>query len=318
LAIYWRRPREATPRETELAAVLTSTAAIIIARHMAQAALRQSEERLRESNAQLALAGKAALVGSYVYESDLEKMKVSDGYVAMHGLPEGTTETTRSEWRARVHPDDLAPLEALRTRSVSHRQSEFDEDYRIVRAGGEIRWIESRSFLSYNPDGQPQRIVGVNIDVTKRKQTEALLKESEARYRALYDDNPSMYFTVDAAGIVLSVNQLGAQALGYTEAELVGQPVLKVIHEEDREAAQQQMALCARNPLTLIKGEVRKVRRDGSVLWVRESARAVRDPDGRIVSLIVCEDITERKELEDHKSALITELDHREKNVSML
>src|SRR5262249_33684298 len=210
LAIYWRRPREATPRELELAAVLTATAAIIIARHTAQAALRESEERLRESNAQLALAGKAALVGSYVYESDLEKMKVSDGYVAMHGLPEGTTETTRSEWRARVHPDDLAPLEALRTRSVSHRQSGFDVDYRIVRAGGEIRWIESRSFLSYNPDGQPQRIVGVNIDVTKRKQTEALLKESEARYRALYDDNPSMYFTVDAAGIVLSVNQLGA------------------------------------------------------------------------------------------------------------
>src|SRR5262249_19799936 len=152
----------------------------------------------------------------------------------------------------------------------------------------------------------------------KRKQTEALLQESEARYRALYDDNPSMYFTVDAAGVVQSVNQFGARALGYTNAELVGQPVLKVVHKDDHEAARQHLALCARNPSTLIKAELRKVRRDGSVLWVRESARAVRDTDGRSVSLIVCEDITERKELEDHKSTLISELDHRVKNVLAL
>src|SRR5262249_4362481 len=121
-----------------------------------------------------------------------------------------------------------------------------------------------------------------------------------------------------AAGIVLSVNQFGAQALGYTETELVGQPVLKVVHKDDHEAARQHLALCARNPSTLIKAELRKVRRDGSVLWVRESARAVRDTDGRSVSLIVCEDITERKELEDHKSTLISELDHRVKNVLAL
>src|SRR5262249_29373712 len=247
---------------------------------------------------QLALAGKAGLVGSYVYEADLERMKVSEGYAAMHGLPEGTSETTRSEWRARVHPDDLARLEELRTRSFSNRRSEFNVDYRIVRASGAIRWIESRCFISYNRNGHPQRMVGVNIDVTKRKQTEALLKESEARYRALYDDNPSMYFTVDSAGMVLSVNQFGAQALGYADAELVGQPVLKIIHEEDRGLARQQLELCARNPSTLVKGEVRKIRRDGSVLWVRESARAVRNSDGRTVCLIVCEDITERKRAE--------------------
>jgi PAS domain S-box-containing protein len=259
---------------------------------------KQAELALDERNAQLALAGKAALVGSYVYEADLERMKVSEGYAAMHGLPEGTTETTRSQWCARVHPDDLAHMEALRRQTFADGRCEYNVDYRIVRACGEIRWIEARSFISYDSEKHPQRIVGVNIDVTQRKRTEALLRESEARYRALYNDNPSMYFTVDAAGTVLSVNQFGAQALGYTDAELVGQPVLKVIHAEDWEAARQQLALCVRNPSKLVKGEIRKVHRDGSVLWVRESARAVRDPDGRTVSLIVCEDITERKRAE--------------------
>src|SRR5262249_6948462 len=75
-----------------------------------------AELALAERNMQLALAGKAGLVGSFVYEADLERMKVSEGYAAMHGLPEGTTETTRSEWHTRVHPDDIARLEELRTR----------------------------------------------------------------------------------------------------------------------------------------------------------------------------------------------------------
>jgi PAS domain S-box-containing protein len=259
---------------------------------------KKAELALAERSMQLALAGKAALVGSYAYEADLERVKVSEGYAAMHGLPEGTTETTRGEWRTRVHPDDLAQTEALRTQILSDRQSDYNVDYRIFRANGEIRWIEARSFISYDSGGNPQRIIGVNIDVTERKQTEALLREGEARYRALYDDNPSMYFTVDAAGMVLSVNQFGAQALGYTVGELVGQTVLKVIHEEDRGTARQQLALCARNPSTVVKGEIRKVRRDGSVLSVRESARAVRDYAGRTVSLIVCEDITELKRAE--------------------
>jgi PAS domain S-box-containing protein len=259
---------------------------------------KQAELALAERNAQVDLAGKAALVGSYAYEADLERMKVSEGYCAMHGLPEGTTETTRSQWRTRVHAEDLARLEEHRARAFRDRRNAYDVDYRVVLPSGEVRWIESRSVVRYGSDGQPRRIIGINIDVTKRKQTVALLRESEARYRALYEDNPSMYFTVDAVGTVLSVNRFGAQALGYTDAELVGQSVIKVIHEEDREAAQQQLDLCARNRSTPVKGEIRKVRRDGSVLWVRETARAVQAPDGTAVILIVCEDMTKRKEAE--------------------
>jgi PAS domain S-box-containing protein len=249
-----------------------------------------AELALAERNAQLALAGQAALVGSYTYEPDLERMTVSEGYAAMYGLPEGTITTTRSQWLARIHQDDLAQLEALRAQTFAERRREYNVDFRIVR-DGEVRWIESRSIISYSGNGKPRRIVGVNIDVTNRKRT-------EARYRVLYEDNPSMYFTVDPAGTVLSVNQFGAQALGYNDAELVGQTVLKVVHEEDHEAARQQLALCTRNPSTPVKGEIRKVRRDGSVLWVRETARAVQAPDGRTLILIVCEDTTERKRAE--------------------
>ncbi|MFQ6113897.1 MAG: PAS domain S-box protein [bacterium] len=132
-------------------------------------------------------------------------------------------------------------------------------------------------------------------DVTERKQMEKALRDSEERYRALYEDNPSMYFTVDKHGKVLSVNKFGAEQLGYSVGELVGQSVLKVLYKEDRKAVKERLTECLQKPTELAKWEVRKVHKDGRLLWVREVARAVRDVDGNPIILIVCENITERK-----------------------
>jgi len=131
----------------------------------------QAELALAERSLQLALAGKAALVGSYAYDVDTDTMQVDEGYAALHGLPEGTVETTRSEWRARVHPDDVARAVDTRKQAFQGQLSECIE-YRIVRSGGEVRWIESRSFITYTSEGRPQRVTGVNIDVTERKRAE--------------------------------------------------------------------------------------------------------------------------------------------------
>ena len=69
---------------------------------------KKAELTLAERNLQLALAGKAGLVGTYAHDINMDMMQVSEGYAAIHGLPEGTTESSRSEWKRRVHPEDLA------------------------------------------------------------------------------------------------------------------------------------------------------------------------------------------------------------------
>ena len=138
---------------------------------------KQAEQALAERDAQLAIAGKIALVGSFTFDIGSGKMQVSPGYAAIHDLPEGTVETSRTDWRARVHPDDLPRLEANLQRDIDGRRSEHHCDYRIIRPGGEIRWIEARSFISYDRDGAALRIVGANIDVTERKKAELALAE---------------------------------------------------------------------------------------------------------------------------------------------
>ena len=132
---------------------------------------KKAERALAERNVQLALAGKAGLVGTYAYDANTEMMQISEGYAAIHGLPEGTTESSRSEWKRRVHPEDLARKLAVESKAFRERRGEYSVEYRIVRHG-EVRWIESRSFISYDSDGSPQRVIGVNIDITERKRAE--------------------------------------------------------------------------------------------------------------------------------------------------
>src|SRR5215470_16282782 len=133
---------------------------------------KRAEDALAERNAQLALAGRAAQVGVYTYDVNKGAMLISEGYAAIHGLPGGTTETSYSEWRARVHPEDLDRAEAPRDQAFADRQKEDKAEYRIVLPTGEVRWIERRGSISYGEDGRPEREVGVNIDVTERKRAE--------------------------------------------------------------------------------------------------------------------------------------------------
>ncbi|MBH0207314.1 MAG: PAS domain S-box protein [Nitrospira sp.] len=125
------------------------------------------------------------------------------------------------------------------------------------------------------------------------------LRQSEARYRTLYDETPSMYFTIDRTGIVRSVNQFGAQYLGYCVEDLVGKSVSAIFLEADRARASAEIDACFHQPEGVAQWELRKVRSDGAVLWVREHVRVLQSRDGEPVALIVCEDITERKRTED-------------------
>ncbi|MEZ4706298.1 MAG: PAS domain S-box protein [Caldilineaceae bacterium] len=135
-------------------------------------------------------------------------------------------------------------------------------------------------------------------DISERKRAEAALRESEERYRTLFEDSPSMYFTVEGDGTVSSVNRFGAAQLGYTEAELIGRSVLDVFHVEDRARALEAVRQCIAEPGKLFHWSLRKICKDGSLMWVEETARATPRADGCIMVLIVCEDITERKRTE--------------------
>jgi PAS domain S-box-containing protein len=133
-------------------------------------------DMLAERNLQLELAGRVGRIGSYAYDVGAEKLQLSDGYAVLFGLPEGTTEATLNEWRARVHPEDLGRVESVHDQAVADKRHEYSIEYRIVRSDGEVRWTERRCFISYDGDARAQRVVGVSIDITERKRAEEAQK----------------------------------------------------------------------------------------------------------------------------------------------
>ena len=183
--------------------------------------------------------------------------------------------------------------EAFRTGSLRNAR------YGLVKKDGTVFPGEVSASVIRDAAGIVAGYTAVLRDISRRERTLNALRASEERYRILYQDNPSMYFTVDADGTVLSVNQFGAEQLGYEVGELLGKPVLGVFFEDDKRDVAEQLAVCFQSPGEVHHWEFRKVRKDGRVIWVREAARATRDAKGETIVLIVCEDITERRLMEE-------------------
>src|SRR6476619_496236 len=92
-----------------------------------------------------------------------------------------------SERLASVHRDDIGNVEQCRDEACRERRREYNVEYRIIRPCGELRWVETRCFISYSGEGQPHRVVGVSIDITERKRVEehqhTLLAELDHRVK---------------------------------------------------------------------------------------------------------------------------------------
>ncbi|HYZ85627.1 MAG TPA: PAS domain S-box protein [Bryobacteraceae bacterium] len=134
--------------------------------------------------------------------------------------------------------------------------------------------------------------------LTDRKLAQEALEDVEEQWRAALESNPTMYFIVDAAGKIVTVNPFGADQLGYSVGELLGRSVLDVFVEADRGRVRKHAQDCFEQPERTMRWEARKIRKDGTMLWVRETAKAVLLKT-RAVLLIVCEDITEQKQAEE-------------------
>ncbi len=129
----------------------------------------------------------------------------------------------------------------------------------------------------------------------RRAERRSALSASAEGDRVLIDNLPLMIFKLDREGTVLSANKHGARELGYGSSELVGRPVFGLIHAEERPALERQLAWALDSPGKALRWELRKLRRDGSEMWVRETVRAVHDDDGSPEILMVCEDVSERR-----------------------
>jgi PAS domain S-box-containing protein len=277
---------------------------------------KHAEMRLAERNAQLDFAGKVARSGRFTYDHAARKLLVSSGCVAIYGLPEGTSEISREDWRALVHADDLRQLDAIFARAFSKRETELVLEFRIVR-GSEVRWIESRVLNVYNELGRPVRRIGAEIDVTERKQAEIALEASEAKFAGILEIAGDAIVSIDANNRITLFNAAAERLFGYLRDEMLGHPIDPLLPARFRTAHQRHIAHFTSGPdiprRMAAQQEVAGRRKNGEEFPAEASISKVKI-GGEWVYTVVLRDITERKRAEEHQRALVAELDHRVKN----
>jgi PAS domain S-box-containing protein len=197
------------------------------------------------------------------------------------------------DWGSVVHPADLARYVDEWHAALAAGEP-MESEARLRRADGKYRWWLIRNVPLRDELGNIVKWYGTAVDIEDRKRIEEALRQSEEQWRDVFENNPTMYFMVNAAGTVTAVNPFGAEQLGYSVDELVGQPVLNVYPDSDREAVRRNVALCFEQLGRAKTWEARKVRKDGTVLRARETAKAVLRANGPVL-LIACEDITEQR-----------------------
>jgi len=190
---------------------------------------------------------------------------------------------------------EMKGWQEIHQRCLSGSVERREED-RFIRADGSEDWLRWEVRPWHDITGEIGGIIMFTEVITARKQADAALRASEERYRSLYDDTPTMYFTLATNGTVLSVNRFGADQLGYSVEELVGKSVFGLFHKDDQEVAAACLSGCLTTPEKTRNWEFRKVRKDGHLIWVRETARVAQSSTGATVVLVMCEDITERKQ----------------------
>ena len=256
---------------------------------------RRAEESLRRSEEYLADAQRISHTGSFGWRSLTGEIIWSAETFRIFQYA-ATEKPTLERIFERVHPEDLPAVRETIERA-SREGKDFAHHYRLLMPDGSVKYVHVAAHAQSDVAGGIE-FVGAVMDQTAARQTEEALRRSEQQWHDVFENNPTMYFMVDAHGTILAVNPFGAEQLGYEMDELVVQPVIELFLEADREAAQSRLAQCLQQLGRSMNWELRKVRKDGEVFWVRETARAVLRGNQPVV-LIACEDITERKSAEE-------------------
>lgn len=262
----------------------------ITERHIADQRLRQSEERFRlliEGARDCALFMLDPGGRVVTWNSGAERIK---GYSADEILGRHLSCFYRPEDVAKGMPETV--LEKARRTGVCD-----DEGWRIRKDGSQF-WASTTLTSLWDEVGNLRGFSKVTRDRTLQYQQELRLQESEARLRAIYDESPAMYFTLSPGGEIESVNAYGAEHLGYGAEELRGRSIYQLIHPEDHPFARIMLAQIEENLGKTRRWEIRKLHKQGHIIWSRETTRTIRTVTGVII-LVVCEDITEVHQLSE-------------------
>lgn len=265
----------------------------------------QRTQELAATNAALRVAEswQRALIDSIqgiVWECDARTWKFSFvspqaelvlGYPVQHWLDEPEF------WHTHIHQDDRDwVMEYCLASSREKRKYSFE--YRMIAADGRTVWLQDIVTVEIDELG-PAILRGIMVDITERKQAESALRESEARFRSLFEEVPIAYQSLDIEGRYLDVNKGLCTLLGYSSDELLGKPFDDFWPPDVRDLFPAGFVSFKRTGSAT--NQLRLRRKDGGEIAVILEGRVQRDPEGNFLRThCILTDITDQKRIEEN------------------
>lgn len=265
----------------------------ISARKAAEEARAAAHVRLPEL-----LASSPAVIYSYKASGDFAPTFVSDNIRQWLGYEPEEYLKDADFWRARVHPDDLAPVEAQS--ATLFKQGRNTAEYRFRKKDGAYCWVADEQRLLRDRDGNYIEVVGSWNDITQRKMAEEIAAAAQERVEHLLARSPAVIYSFKASGDYAPtfISQNVKELLGYERDEYLKSPDfwLARIHPQDSERVLKEFErLYTEGRLS---HEYRFRKKDGSYCWISDDLQLLRNGNGEPVEVIgAWSDVTARKQL---------------------
>ncbi|MBI1816510.1 MAG: PAS domain S-box protein [Deltaproteobacteria bacterium] len=266
-------------------------------------ALRAATATSRES--QRRYEALVASLDGIVWEADATTFQfsfVSQQAERLLGYPVARWIAEPNFWRDHLHPEDREWAVAL-CLAATQQQSAHDLEYRMIAADGRVVWL--RDIVSVVVEnGRATALRGIMVDISRRKETEAALRESQERLQLAVDGSNTGLWDFDVRTGCSHYSPAWKRMLGYREDEITGslREWNALVHPDDRERLAtvfQQHLDTAAAPTVPYEIELRLRHKDGSYRWMLSRAKVLLDEAGRPYRMLGAHvDITERKHAE--------------------
>jgi len=247
------------------------------------------EENLQESEEKYRRQFEKALDAIFI--ADVETGILIDCNRAASKLVEREKSELIGEHQCILHPPEEIKGEFSKTFKQHLKEKEGQIlEAQVITKKGEIKDVSIKANV-FEAKGK-KLLQGIFRDITERKKAEEAMRESEQKYRDLYDNAPDMYHSLDKDGIIIDCNETEARMLGYKKEEIIGRPVTDFFTEESRRLFEKDFPrLNEENKLINIEREF--VRKDGTIFPAMLNVFTEYDVNGKFVKArTISRDIT--------------------------
>ena len=257
-----------------------------------------AEAALRQSQASLVEAQRIGQMGSWERDIETRETRYSAETCRILGLDPETHRPSHGNFLERVYPDDRERV--LRETLVSERTGRrFDLTYRIVRPDGSVRHHHSQSEITCDDAGNPVRISGTVQDITDRVQAEQALRDSEERFRRVFEEAGLGIALLDKNGSFIDANPALQKVFDRTHEEMCASSIRSVTAPGDVSGSLEQFRSLRAGEINTARFDKEYLRKDGDTFPARLVSSAVHEDDGELrFTVAMIEDLTERVEAE--------------------